>query len=245
MTAIIIAEDDFLVRKNMVVALTKFDPEIKIYQATDGQEAIDHLKLHNVELLVTDLKMPQVDGLALLAYVNNHHKRLPCLITSGHAGSLKEFRRIVRALEPEIDAAICQDHYKFMSKPFRLTDFTATVSELLALNGLDRFMKGISPAGFAQLIEGEAKTCVLKVVDGAGEAGYMFFEEGDLYHARKNNLTGDEAAVAILNIKEPYITIQDNLNTAKYERSIDTGLMALILEASKRKDESGFVSEVE
>ncbi len=52
-------------------------------EAADGEATILHLKHRNVDLVLLDLEMPDVDGFAVLRYVQEHRRALPVILLSG------------------------------------------------------------------------------------------------------------------------------------------------------------------
>lgn len=54
------------------------------YKAVSVKEALVILRDSNIDLLITDLKMPKVDGLQLVKYVTEHYPRLPKLVVTGY-----------------------------------------------------------------------------------------------------------------------------------------------------------------
>jgi CheY-like chemotaxis protein len=52
-------------------------------EAGDGESAILHLKHRPVDLVLLDLHMPQVDGFAVLGYLQEHRRALPVVLLSG------------------------------------------------------------------------------------------------------------------------------------------------------------------
>jgi response regulator NasT len=60
---VIVAEDEALIRLDIVETLREAGFEV-IAEANDGLEAVELVKLHKPDLLVTDIKMPNLDGLA-------------------------------------------------------------------------------------------------------------------------------------------------------------------------------------
>lgn len=42
-----------------------------VRKASDGQEALDYLKENDVDLIITDIRMPQINGLELLEKIRN------------------------------------------------------------------------------------------------------------------------------------------------------------------------------
>jgi CheY-like chemotaxis protein len=55
----------------------------KVDEAADGDAAILQLKHREVDLMLLDLQMPDVDGFAVLNYVQAHRRSLPVILLSG------------------------------------------------------------------------------------------------------------------------------------------------------------------
>ncbi|MBQ0786390.1 MAG: response regulator, partial [Oceanihabitans sp.] len=54
------------------------------YKAISVKEAIAILQDKSIDLLITDLKMPGVDGLELVKYVSEHFPNIPKLVVTGY-----------------------------------------------------------------------------------------------------------------------------------------------------------------
>lgn len=76
---ILIAEDDAVARETLAEGFS--DRGFKVLEARDGIEAEKTLKEGEVDLLVTDLKMPGVDGMAL---VEEFSKELPIILMTAY-----------------------------------------------------------------------------------------------------------------------------------------------------------------
>ena len=57
--------------------------DYNVYKASSVQEALDILKLSAIDLLITDIQMPEVNGIELLKYANEHYPFLPKLVITG------------------------------------------------------------------------------------------------------------------------------------------------------------------
>lgn len=92
---ILVADDSPTIRKFVSVALTVKGYEI--ITCSDGMEALEKLPATKVDLLLTDLNMPNVDGYQLITSVRNNSefKDLPIIILS----SLGNNEDIQRGLE--------------------------------------------------------------------------------------------------------------------------------------------------
>jgi|GEM_PF-93067 len=76
-----------------------------VYKASSAKEALEVLGSHAIDILVTDIRMPGMSGLELIAEVRKGWKRIVCLLLSGHAEF--EYAR----------SAMSHDVYDYLLKP--------------------------------------------------------------------------------------------------------------------------------
>jgi DNA-binding NtrC family response regulator len=79
---ILIVEDNETARKQMEVFL-ETDPGLAVDTAANGSDALKALTERSYSVIVTDLKMPRVDGLQLLEEVQKRRLRADVIITTG------------------------------------------------------------------------------------------------------------------------------------------------------------------
>ncbi|MDF1594156.1 MAG: response regulator [Desulfobacterales bacterium] len=185
MDKVLIAEDDRIHLKRMSKVLGKYNDKFEVVEAVDGQEAIDILKEQPVSVLVTDIQMPRVDGLVLLAYVNEHHPNLPCLVMTAYG-------------TPQMKAKLPKDLLRFFHKPFIIEDLARAVIDILGQNVSDEAFHGISLESFLHIIEMEQISCMLEMESSAKTPGVMYFKNGILYDAVCKNLKGEPAALELI-----------------------------------------------
>ncbi|MCK4470085.1 MAG: sigma-54-dependent Fis family transcriptional regulator, partial [Desulfobacterales bacterium] len=80
---ILIAEDNDLNRKNLRELLSENDYEVKA--VSDGKEAMDVFLCDKYDLVITDLKMPHVDGLQLLKFIKEKRPENIVIMITGYA----------------------------------------------------------------------------------------------------------------------------------------------------------------
>jgi two-component system, chemotaxis family, chemotaxis protein CheY len=116
---ILVAEDSDSIRKFISLAL-KLDG-YKIVATADGMEALEKLPVENVDLLITDLNMPNLDGYKLIKTIrqDNEYKNLPIIVLS----SLSK--------DEEIQAAIDAGANSYLIKPFNTRRIQYEVSKYL------------------------------------------------------------------------------------------------------------------
>lgn len=117
---ILLAEDDEAVRSFVKRAL-ELDGH-KVVAAEDGGEALEVLARNNGEydLLLSDIKMPVMDGIALARQAARDYQKLPILLMTGFADQ--------RERAGGLDELV----YDVVTKPFSLADIRRTVRNAIA-----------------------------------------------------------------------------------------------------------------
>lgn len=76
----VLVVDDSLLDRSLAVGLLEKMPDFTVYQASDGQDALDQLELHLPDLVVTDMIMPNLNGLELVSEVREHYPLIPLIL---------------------------------------------------------------------------------------------------------------------------------------------------------------------
>ncbi|MGO4912640.1 sigma-54-dependent transcriptional regulator [Leeuwenhoekiella sp. W20_SRS_FM14] len=79
---ILIVDDDLNILELLQRHLNSWD--YHTYRAVSVKEAVSILSDTQVDLLITDLKMPQIDGFELIKFVSEHYPQIPKLIVTGY-----------------------------------------------------------------------------------------------------------------------------------------------------------------
>lgn len=86
MYSVIIADDERLVRISIQIALSEIDIGTQVLaEASNGAEALELVRIHKPDILITDIKMPLINGLELIKQVRKENDRLQIIIISGFA----------------------------------------------------------------------------------------------------------------------------------------------------------------
>jgi CheY-like chemotaxis protein len=192
--------------------------------ANDGEDAVEVLKQKYISLLVTDIQMPKMDGMALLSYINNKHPHIPCIVISSYPNRELEERHSNDNL------------FRFFSKPLKFEKFEEAILQALEQDMPEGILKGISVSSFLQMIRLEAKTCLIEVKSSGKGKGLFYFREGIPHDAIYGDLKGEEAAYEIITMRKAQIIFK-NPPPKKVLKTINTETMGLIMEAFRRKDE--------
>lgn len=92
---------------------------IRVRVAASGEEALSAVAEEAFDAVVTDLKMPGMDGLALLDHLQKAAPHLPVLLLTGHAG------------EEEAAAALTKGAVDYLHKPCDLESLLERVQAVL------------------------------------------------------------------------------------------------------------------
>ncbi|RPJ82436.1 MAG: response regulator [Deltaproteobacteria bacterium] len=188
MKKILIAEDDAVFLNLLTSSLKKNNSQFDVLTARNGNQAITILNQNQVSLLITDIKMPELDGLALLAYVNENFPFIPCFVMTAYE-------------TPELRQKLPKDIRKFFRKPFPADRLIPEIQKILQQDAPKGMLSGISVSSFMMMIEMEKKTCILEVSLPDGEKGLFYFEKGTLYNAACAGLKGEPAAMKFVTQK--------------------------------------------
>jgi len=80
---VLIVEDDLAFRRSVSAYLE--DSGFFVLEADDGVAALEILKQHAPDIIISDLRMPRMSGLELLEALKNHTSTAPVIMISGTA----------------------------------------------------------------------------------------------------------------------------------------------------------------
>lgn len=83
MYRILIVDDERIERNGIRFLLKKLNMEFDIDEAVNGLDALEKIRKEDYDILLTDVKMPFMDGIELIDNVVNEKKKLRCVIFSG------------------------------------------------------------------------------------------------------------------------------------------------------------------
>lgn len=224
---ILIVDDDTNTLQMIKKGLEKFRADLSAITAPDGLAALDILNNHTISLVLTDLKMPKMDGFALMAAIMEHYPEIPVIAMTGYAN-------------PELERITKEEGVAgYIAKPFRMEELIEKIARSLGRETEGGTLHGISSGMFLQLIEMEQKTCTIRVFDkSSGKLGLIFFLDGDLIDARADNFLGEEAALKIFSWDKVSISIENSCPRRK--KRINRDLQAVLMDAMRLKDEEGY-----
>jgi CheY-like chemotaxis protein len=119
MKTILVVDDDKIILELTAGFLENLSIRLTVLKAENGAEAIDVLKARKVDLVLTDLNMPVIDGFTLLSYISVKHPDTKAIAMTGLQDS--EINEKLRFL----GVRHC------MEKPFSLQDLNEKIIQIL------------------------------------------------------------------------------------------------------------------
>ena len=79
---ILVVDDEESIRTVLRTLLSRMG--YKVFLACDGQQALDFLATQDVDCVMTDLRMPNMDGMKLLENLQQTHPEVPVVVLTAH-----------------------------------------------------------------------------------------------------------------------------------------------------------------
>lgn len=218
---VLIVDDETLFTQSLAEGLHALEWGLRIVTAANGREAVGVLTRETVHLVVTDLKMPVMDGFDLLAWMSREARDVPVIVMT--AFGTPEIAERLRGFGLE----------GFVEKPVEFGALSERISAALddAARG---HVQGIPLPTFLQVLEIERKSCTLQV-RSAGRTGVLHIVGGAPWDAEAAGLRGEAAASEIVTWEGAVIDILPSSRPA--EKRVESSLSQLLLESFRIKDE--------
>jgi DNA-binding response OmpR family regulator len=123
MHTILLVEDEILLREGVqeVLEIQGFT----VIGAADGLEALEWLSRTQVDLIITDLVMPKMNGVDFVEQVRSRYKDLPIIVASGSGTSVTKRLGIDSIDIPGATASI--------AKPFKSSELFEKINQLMKI----------------------------------------------------------------------------------------------------------------
>ncbi|MEX0816366.1 MAG: ATP-binding protein [Gaiellales bacterium] len=123
---VLLVDDDSALLEALPETVRLHMDGVEIDTCDSAREALERIEAIDYDAIVTDIKMPGMDGLALLLEIKERRPSTPTLLITGHG----ERDLAVRALRGGA--------YDFLQKPIDRNYFVASLERAIQLRGLDR-----------------------------------------------------------------------------------------------------------
>jgi CheY-like chemotaxis protein len=215
---VLVVDDNRLTRLMVVESLSA---HFEVLSASDGLEALGRIDAQPVDLVLTDLHMPNMDGFELIAALVRHQAKTPVVVMTSMPLGVAE-------------ASLGSMHMSHvLQKPLALDALPEYLRRVIGEATTGRLV-GMSLASLLQVLAIEKKTCTMRVSEN-GREGLLYLSSGAIIDAKLGEKSGLAAALEIVTWERPSIEMEGSCHAT---RAIDVPVERLLLEAMRRKDEA-------
>ena len=211
--------------------------------AVHGREALERCEVMPPDLILSDTKMPEMDGFELCRRLkqDERFRGTPFIFLTGQ----KSVEYKVKGLELGVE--------DYLTKPIYIKEIVTRVKILLEKRERERLEKKDLRASFSgsladmgvvdlvQTLEMGKKSGALHITSLAGEASVVFFRDGRVLDCEMGKLTGESAFYRLLNWQEGEFAIE--FRPIEREERIPFSTQGLLMEGMRRIDEWGRIVE--
>ncbi|MEA3498258.1 MAG: response regulator [Campylobacterota bacterium] len=113
---VLYVEDDVAIMSSFSKILQKVFGEV--ITAVNGKEGLELFKKNlDTSFIITDIKMPKMDGLDMVKEIKTINPKVPCILTTAHG----EYDYFLRADEVGV--------YRYIQKPINISELLKSISE--------------------------------------------------------------------------------------------------------------------
>lgn len=203
---ILLVDDDPALLQALPRAVSLRMSNVEVHTAASAPQALELLHQHEYDAIVSDIKMPGMDGLALLDITSQQYPEVPVLLITGHG----EHDLAIRALRGGA--------YDYLLKPIDRDDLLASLSRALHTRRLQREIQVQQQAleHYALDLERlvEQRTRELRAAQTANEAVL--------------STMGDELNPILAQLKQATQQIEAYLPAAGKPRTLDQSLADMV-----------------
>ncbi|OQX88942.1 hypothetical protein B6D60_00595 [candidate division KSB1 bacterium 4484_87] len=186
---ILIVDDEENLTWSLARNLRRSFVDFEIFSTTSGKEAYQILKTLELDLLITDIKIPDMDGLSLLSFVRKNKPGLKVILMTSFNNP--DYRHLADDVKVH-----------FMEKPFDIEQLKKNIQHILQLPTIqtDKTLSGKSLTELIKKFYRSKFNGWLRVQNGHS-VGELYFKKGVIIDAAADKLSGEMALIHLLNWK--------------------------------------------
>ena len=220
---ILIVDDEEDLTWSISKHLSKDHDKYELIAVNSAMAALDVLAQVPVDLVITDIRMPEISGLDLLLNVRENYPQTKVVIMTAYGSS---------EIQEEANKRGC---FKYIEKPFEIQELRQLI--LNVIEEKKGFEGRISDFQLSDLIQlnclGRQTNAIL--FEREDRQGVIYFEDGNIIHAKAGNLEGEEAFYDIVSWEGGTFTLRKGERAPK--ETIFKSWQSLLLEGLRRLDE--------
>ena len=220
---VLIVDDEETLTWSMSKSLSKDKDKYEVIIANNGREALALMEKNKIDLVITDIRMPDVNGLDLLVKIKKEYPQTKVIIMTAYGSS---------DVQKEANQ---RGSLFYIEKPFEISDIRKIIIDLLGKK------KGFRGKVFGlQLTDIIHMNCLSRLTTALtitrdGEKGVIYLNEGEIIHAECGEQKGTEAFYSILSWQEGEFVA--NIGFVPPVQTIYQNWEHLLIEAMRRNDD--------
>lgn len=220
---VLVVDDEEDLTWSIAKHLSKDKDKYSLNTVNSGADALELLKKKPYELVITDIRMPEISGLDLLMKISEAYPNTKVIIMTAYGSS--EIQEVANE----------RGCFKYIEKPFEINELRQMILDTVSEK--EGFEGRISDFQLSDLIQ---MNCLGRLtnaitVETSHKDGIIYFEDGNIIHAEVGNVDGENAFYEIIGWKGGQFAINKGAKTNK--ESILKGWQSLMLEGMRRSDE--------
>ncbi|MBN1350257.1 response regulator [candidate division KSB1 bacterium] len=216
---ILIVDDEEDLTWSIARSLTKDCKLFEIFCVNAGDKALEFLSKTSVDLVITDVRMPGINGLDLVLEVRKRYPSIKIIVMTAYG-------------TPEIEEqADKRGAYHYIEKPFDIKNLKRLVYTNLIepFEHFEGHLMNIRLRDVLSLYCISQNTAALNISNGA-DKGVVYFKGGEIVHAKCCNLSGEPALRFMLNWKKG--SFKTSLGSFPVQQTISRDWQNLLMQSS-------------
>ncbi len=225
-TNLLIVDDEEPFLRNLESYLGSFGAEFEVETATSAESALDRMESGGIDVLLTDVRLPGMDGIELVRQSIENQPSLRVIVMTAFGS-------------PDIKkTALREGALRFIEKPLDLKELHTTLTELGESDeGWSGLIGGLDLFDVAQLMSLSGKTKIVRVTYRR-KKGVLVFEAGQLIHASCGKIKEEKAFFEMAGWEGGRFQELDPDQGSKFKKNITARTTQLMMEAARLKDEA-------
>ena len=220
---VLIVDDEETLTWSMARSLSKDKDNYEVLIANNGREALNFLEKNKIDLVISDIRMPDINGLDLLVRIKKEYPQTKVIIMTAY-GSADVQRE-----------ANQRGSLYYVEKPFEISDLRKIIIDLIGKKkGFRGKVFGLQLTDIIQINCLSRLTTAL-IITRDGEKGVIYLSEGEIIHAECGDQKGTDAFYRILSWQEGEFI--SNVGVTPPVQTIYQNWEHLLVEAMRRNDE--------
>lgn len=204
MFKLLVVEDEEMIKNKILNNISwKEHGFSEVFEASDGVEALEVIKTNCIDIVITDIQMPRMNGIELIREIKNINKEIKTVIITAYA----EFEYAKESIKLNVN--------DYILKPFKSKDLFAIVSRVVEEIIRERNQK-IEIENLRKQLRENKKALQEKLFNDLLSNSFVGNIDKDLSYLGLTRLKGIEYFIAVVNIGNFLELIHENHEEQKY-----------------------------